>query len=191
MNQGVPYQTWDCPYSDQKISGRYTGQVWILTIIEPDNSPALVPQENQTLATILESDWKLRCAYGPQSSGQRDKMNRTLKETLTKLALEIDKDRVTLLPFTLCWGRNSLHQTDLTPFQITFGTPPPPPIIPSLQSEPLAGLDDQDVLDSIWWLQWTHKHIWSKFMALYESVAPPHQTHRFQLEDWIFIWCHW
>lgn len=60
----------------------------------------------------------------------------------------------------------------LTPFQITFGTPPPP-IIPSLQSEPLAGLDDQDMLDSIWWLQWTYKHIWHKLRALYESVAPP------------------
>lgn len=189
MNRGVPYQTWDCPYSGQKISGRYTGQVCILTIIEPDNSPALVPQENQTLVTILESDWKLHCAYGPQSSGQMERLNRTLKETLTKLALEIDKNRVTLLPFTLYWGRNSLYQMGLTPFQITFGTPPPP-IIPSLQSELLAGLDDQDVLDSIWWLQWTHKHIWPKLRALYESVAP-HQTHRFQLEDWIFIWCHW
>lgn len=35
-----------------------------------------------------------------------------------------------------------------TPFKITFGTPPP--IIPSLQSEFLAELDDQDVLDSIY-----------------------------------------
>lgn len=52
----------------------------------------------------------------------------------------------------------------LTPFEITLGTPPP--IILNLQSELLAELDDKDVLDSIWWLQWTHKHIWPKLRVL-------------------------
>ena len=37
---------------------------------------------------VLGADWKLDCAYRPQSSGQVERMNRTLKETLTKLALE-------------------------------------------------------------------------------------------------------
>lgn len=57
------------------------------TVTGPDNGPAFVSQVSQNLATALGSDWKLHCAYRPQSSGQVERMNRTLKETLNKLAL--------------------------------------------------------------------------------------------------------
>ena len=50
-------------------------------MIWSDNGPDFVFQVNQGLANILEIDWKLCCAYRPQSSGQEEKMNRTLKET--------------------------------------------------------------------------------------------------------------
>lgn len=67
------------------------------TMIGSDNGPAFVSQISQNLATFLESDLKLHCAYRSQRSGQVERMNRTLKETLTKLTLETGADWVALL----------------------------------------------------------------------------------------------
>ena len=52
-----------------------------------DNGPVFVSKVSQGLAAVLGTNWKLHCAYRPQSSGQVERMNRTLKETLTKLTL--------------------------------------------------------------------------------------------------------
>ena len=52
-------------------------------------------------------------------------MNWTLKETLTKLAIETGGDWVTLLPFALFRERNTPYQLNLTPFKILYGRPPP------------------------------------------------------------------
>ena len=61
-------------------------------VIGSDNGPAFVSKVSQGLAEILGTNWKLHCAYHPQSSGQVERMNRTLKETLTKLSLETGTD---------------------------------------------------------------------------------------------------
>lgn len=70
-------------------------------VIRADKGPAFVSKASQGLAEILRTDWKLRCAFRPQSSGQVEKMNRTLKETLTKLTLETGPDWVVLLSLAL------------------------------------------------------------------------------------------
>ena len=70
-------------------------------MIGSDNGPYFVSQVSQSLATFLGSDWKLHCALRPLSSGQRERMNRTLKDTLTKLTLEIGMGWVVLLLFVL------------------------------------------------------------------------------------------
>ena len=57
-------------------------------VLGSDNGPAFVSQVSQLVAKSLGIDWKLHCAYRPQSSGQVERMNRTIKETLTKLTLE-------------------------------------------------------------------------------------------------------
>ena len=49
--------------------------------IGSDNGPAFVSQIVQSLARALGTKWKLHCEYSPQSSGQVERMNRTLKET--------------------------------------------------------------------------------------------------------------
>ena len=69
--------------------------------IGSDNGPAFVSQIVQGLALALGTKWKLHCEHNPQNSGQIERMNRTLKETLAKLAIETGGDWVTLLPFTL------------------------------------------------------------------------------------------
>jgi hypothetical protein len=66
----------------------------------PDNVPAFVSKVNQGLAEVLGTNWKLHCGYCPQSSGQGERMNRTLRETLTKLSLETGTNWVVFLPLS-------------------------------------------------------------------------------------------
>ena len=86
--------------------------------MDSDNGPAFVSQIVQGLAQAPGMKWKLHCEYNPQNSGQVERMNRTLKETLTKLAIETGGDWVTLLPFALFWACNSPYKLNLTPFEI-------------------------------------------------------------------------
>ncbi|XP_073928216.1 uncharacterized protein [Castor canadensis] len=93
--------------------------------IGSDNGPAFVSKVLQGLAQTMGANWKLHCEYNPQSSGQVERMNRTLKETLAKLALETGGDWVTLLPLAIFRVRNSPYVHGLTPFEILYGAPPP------------------------------------------------------------------
>ena len=115
--------------------------------IGSDHGPGFFSKVTQGVALVLGADWKLDCAYRPQSSGQVERMNRTLKETLTKLALETGGDWVTLLPFALYRVRNSPYKMGLTPYEIMFGLPPP--VIPILKLEVLAEFDDHQLLFSL------------------------------------------
>ena len=81
-----------------------------------DNGPAFVSQIVQGLVQALWTKWKLHCEYNPQSSGQVEGMNQTLKETLTKLTIETGGDWVTLFPFALFRVRN-------TPYKIYMKDP--------------------------------------------------------------------
>lgn len=95
-------------------------------VFSSDNGPSFVAQVSQELARQLGIGWKLHCAYRPQSSGQVEWMNRTLKETLTKLALETgEKDWTALLPFALFRVQNTPGKFKLTPFEFLHGGPPP------------------------------------------------------------------
>lgn len=66
-----------------------------------DNGPAFTTKMIKSISDVLGINWKLHCAYRPQSSGQVERMNRTLKKTLTKLTLETGETWVDLLPFAL------------------------------------------------------------------------------------------
>ena len=78
------------------------------------------------VAKSLGIDWKLHCAYRPQGSGQVERMNRTIKETLIKLTLETGtRDWVRLLPLALYRARNTPGPHGLTPFEIIYGSSPP------------------------------------------------------------------
>jgi hypothetical protein len=84
-------------------------------VIGSDNGPAFVAQVCQELVKILEIDYKLHCAYRPQSSGQVERMNKTIKETLTKLTVETGtNDWIVLLPFVLFRVRDTPGQFGLT-----------------------------------------------------------------------------
>lgn len=75
-----------------------------------------------------------------------------LKETLTKLTLEIGTDGVVLLPFALYRVRNYPYQKGLTLFEIMFGTSSP--ITPNLQANLLADLAGHEILNAVLGIQW-------------------------------------
>jgi transposase InsO family protein len=140
-------------------------------LLSSDNGLAFASQVTQELAKILGAKWKLHCTYRPQSSGQVERMNRTLKETLTKLTRETGGDWVAPLPFALYRVWNSPYQLGLTPYEIMFGRPPP--ILPNLKAELIAEYDNRQLLDSLEAIAQAHKDIWPRLKAIYEAAPPP------------------
>ena len=96
----------------KKILEEIFPQFGIPKVIGSNNGPAFVAQVSKGMAIQLGIDWKLHSAYRPQSSGQVERINRTLKETLTKLTLETSRnDWTALLPFALFRVRNTLGKS--------------------------------------------------------------------------------
>ena len=93
--------------------------------IGSDNGPAFVAYISQGVAKYLEGEWKLYCGDRPQNSGAVKRMNRTLKETLTKLTMETGADWVVLLPLVLFTARNTPSRFSFTPFEILYEAPEP------------------------------------------------------------------
>ena len=71
----------------KNLQGDILPRFGFLTVIGSDNGLVFVFRVSKSLAIVLGSDWKWHCVYRSQSSGQAERMNRTLKEIL-KLALE-------------------------------------------------------------------------------------------------------
>ncbi|XP_053064806.1 uncharacterized protein LOC128312940 isoform X1 [Acinonyx jubatus] len=148
-----------------------------------DNGPAFISQVTQAVAKAVGANWKLPCAYRPQSSGQVERMNRTLKETLTKLTMETGGDWVPLLPYTLYRVSNTPYTLGFTPYEIMFGRPPP--IIPNL----LAEFKDQELFLSLRGLQQAHEDIWPSLRAIYEAGPTPTPL-QYRPGDWVYVKRH-
>nr|KAF6387400.1 hypothetical protein mMyoMyo1_007902 [Myotis myotis] len=116
-----------------------------------DNGPAFIAKVTQSIVKAPRVTWKLHCVYRPQSSGQVERMNQTLKETLTKLKLETGENWVSLLPFALLRARCTPYIQGLTPFEIMFGQPPP--LVPRLGEEEVTHLSTRNLLKSLQALQ--------------------------------------
>lgn len=118
-----------CKILMREIIARYG----ITLAIGSDNGPAFVSKVSQELAARLGINWKLHCIYRPQSSGQVERMTRTLKETLIKLKEETGENWVELLPFALFCVRCTPYIKTWAPFEILFGQPIP--LVPHLTKE--------------------------------------------------------
>jgi hypothetical protein len=173
---------------------RETAQVWeiiprygIPETLGSDNGPAFISNVLQGLVRAVGTNWKLHCEYNPQSSGQVERMNRTLKGTLSKLAIETGGDWVALLPYAIFWVRNSPYVHGLTPFEILYGAPPPivvrtlPDQDPSTAPKYLASLKD---------LQEVQREIWPIVHALYEAKDTLSPEHGIIPGDWVWVKRH-
>ena len=57
--------------------------------LQSDKDPEFMSKVTQQLVQFLQIPWKFHIPYHPQSSGKVERMNRIIKETLTKLTLEV------------------------------------------------------------------------------------------------------
>lgn len=95
--------------------------VWTASLLSSHDGLAFILQVTQNLARVLGAKWKPHCVYRAQSSGQVERMNWILKETLAKLTMESETNWASPLPFALYRVRNAPYTLGLTPFEIMFG----------------------------------------------------------------------
>ena len=158
-------------------------------VLGSDNGSAFVSQVSQLVAKSLGIDWKLHCAYRPQSSGQVERMNRTIKETLTKLTLETGtRDWVQLLLLALYRARNTPGPHGLTPFEIIYGSPLP---AISFFNSDISALTTSPTLQAhLQALQLVQQEIWKPISAAYRADNPVPCPHPFKIGDTVLVRRH-
>lgn len=124
------------------------------------NGPAFITQVTQKLVKVMGTNWKLYYTHHSQSSGQIERKNPTLKETLTKPTLETSSDLVSFFPFALYHIHNSPYTLGLTPLEIMYVRPLP--ILPKLKIGLLAEFDDQKFLSFLQVPSQGKKQLWSQ-----------------------------
>ena len=148
--------------------------------IGSDNGPAFAGQAICLLAEGLGVTRKLHCEYRPQSSGQVERMNRTLKEFISKLILETGQDWVTLLPLALFKARNTPGPLSLTPYEVLYGSLPSIlPVVPAPDRVP------PHLRDFVLSLSQVHADLWPRLQARFEPA--PTNLHPFCPGDWVRV----
>ncbi|NWV96539.1 TF26 protein, partial [Machaerirhynchus nigripectus] len=92
--------------------------------IDSDRGTHFTSQVLQQLIQQLGVNWKLHTPWHPQSSGRVERMNQTIKTTLTKLMLETQWSWVKCLPLALLRIRTQPRaDLNLSPYEMLFGSP--------------------------------------------------------------------
>ena len=116
-------------------------------------------------------------------------MNRTLKETLAKLAIETGGDWVTLLPFALFRAQYTPYKLNLTPFEIVYGgSPSMCPIFEGRIQRPPSLWQFQEALMA---LSKVHVHIWTSVKEIHEGQEKGTiPSHNIGPGDWVWVKRH-
>jgi hypothetical protein len=114
-------------------------------------------------------------------------MNWTLKETLSKLAIETGGDWVALLPYAIFRVRNSPYVHGLTPFEILYGAPPPTVVQTLPDQDPSMA---PNYLASLKALQEVQQEIWPLVRSLYETKDASNLEHGIIPGDWVWVKRH-
>ena len=95
--------------------------------LQSDNRPEFISQITPNIARALQVPWRFHIPYHPQSSGKVERANWVLKETLTKLTIELHQDWTKLLPLALLkvWAlqKNKKQPLSISPFKAMYGKP--------------------------------------------------------------------
>ena len=92
--------------------------------IDSDRGPAFVSHITKGLSAILGFKWQLHVPYHPQSSGQVERMNATIKERLTKTVMATGLKWPDALPLVLYSIRSAPNATTgLSPHEVLMGRP--------------------------------------------------------------------
>jgi transposase InsO family protein len=139
-------------------------------ILGSNNGSAFTAKISKLIPQTLQIKWKLHCAYRLQSSGQVERMNRTLEELFTKLSLDTGNGFVNLLPAALLRVRCTPYRQGFTVCDILYMCPPP--IIPKRGDENLTKISNHDLLQPLQALQHTLKQIHSAVQQAKGTAAP-------------------
>ena len=96
--------------------------------LQSDNRPEFTSQITQNIAQALQVPWRFHIPYHPRSSSKVERANQVLKETLTKLTVELHQDWTKLLPLALLkvWALLKKRKTkplNISPFEAMYGRP--------------------------------------------------------------------
>ncbi|KAJ7406367.1 hypothetical protein WISP_134298 [Willisornis vidua] len=92
--------------------------------ISSDRGPHFIAGIVQGIATALGIDWGLHTPWRPQSSGQVERMNQTLKNQLSKICQEAKIQWPQALPLALLRIRiKPRERMVISPFEILYGKP--------------------------------------------------------------------
>nr|KAF6477864.1 hypothetical protein HJG59_010770 [Molossus molossus] len=156
-----------------------------------DNGPAFIVQTTKLSAKALGITWKLHGAYRPQSSGQVERMKRTLKKTLTKLHLEAGDNWVSLLLFALLCVPCTPYLKGFTSFEIMFGQPPPILCKIEVLDEVLAKVGNHNLLSSLQAIQRLREQTRQPIKDTRPQPGTPQiPPHDFNPGDWVWVKKH-
>ncbi|RMC04399.1 hypothetical protein DUI87_19220 [Hirundo rustica rustica] len=92
--------------------------------IDSDQGTHFTSKIIKHLANALGIQWEYHMPWHPQSSGQVERMNQTLKAQLSKIMLETKMSWVKCLPLALLNIRTQPHSgSGLSPFEMLYGMP--------------------------------------------------------------------
>jgi hypothetical protein len=118
-------------------------------------------------------------------------MNKTLKETLTKLTLETGgNDWTALLPYALFRVRNTPGALGLTPFELMFRVPPPLYVTVENRTCPdVSSIPSSNLLAWLKTLKTMRKEMWEQLKETYIAgdLQVPHQ---FEVGDTVLVIRH-
>ena len=92
--------------------------------LQSDNGPEFTSQITQNIARALQVPWRFHIPYHPWSSGKVERAKQVLKETLTKLMIELHQDWTKLLPLALLkvWALPK-KPLNISLFEAMYGRP--------------------------------------------------------------------
>ena len=93
-------------------------------IILSDNGAQFVALHTRQFAHAYHITWKTTAAYNPQGNGRIERMVRTIKDSIAKMAADDTRNWDTLLPVALRGYRTRETRDRPSPFYLMFGVRP-------------------------------------------------------------------
>ncbi|NWZ02308.1 TF28 protein, partial [Loxia curvirostra] len=108
----------------KKILEEIIPRYGLVNIIDSDRGPHFAAQALQQVIEALGIKWRLHTPWHPQSSGRVERMNKTLKNVLTKLISETKLNWLKCLPLALLRIRTRPRaDIGVSPYEMMFGLP--------------------------------------------------------------------
>ncbi|XP_059574316.1 protein NYNRIN-like [Alligator mississippiensis] len=154
--------------------------------VESDQGSHFVGKIVQEVSKALDITWKLHAPWRPQSSGQVERMNRTLKAMLMKICIETHLKWPQALPLALTRIRSTPRRgIKLSPFELMFGMPPR--VLPAGWREQVTvDLGKSEIWEHVIALQSVLSSL-HRFAAPFQSLPLDAPIHNFKPGDQVLV----